>query len=103
MKVHELPFNDTIKADFELIMRRVLSKFPAAKIYTIPDADLAEIQVYVIISGVSKEGVESVDLSDVKTSYWIAAEHILDDGLYIEAWEMNDVTINDTGSVEVKL
>lgn len=45
MKVHELPFNDTIKADFELIMRRVLSKFPAAKIYTIPDADLAEIQV----------------------------------------------------------
>lgn len=40
MKVHELPFNDTIKADFELIMRRVLSKFPAAKIYTIPDADL---------------------------------------------------------------
>ena len=67
MKVHELPFNDTIKADFELIMRRVLSKFPAAKIYTIPDADLAEIQVYVIISGVSKEGVVSMDLSDVKT------------------------------------
>lgn len=66
MKVHELPFNDTIKADFELIMRRVLSKFPAAKIYTIPDADLAEIQVYVVISGVSKEGVESVDLSDVQ-------------------------------------
>lgn len=67
MKVRELPFNDTITADFELIMRRVLSKFPAAKIYTIPDADLAEIQVYVIISGVSKEGVESMDLSDVKT------------------------------------
>lgn len=59
--------------------------------------------MYVIISGVSKEGVESMDLSAVKTPYWIAAEHILDDGLYIEAWEMNDVTINDTGSVEVKL
>ena len=86
-----------------MIMGRVLSRFPNAKIYTIPDADLAEIQVYFTISGISKEDVNSIDLSGVQTPYCIEAEEIMVDGLYIGALEINEVTIKDTGAVEVTL
>lgn len=64
--IDSLPFNYNIKSDFELIMKRVLKQFPQAKIYTIPDADLANMLVYFTISGISKEDIKAIDLSDLR-------------------------------------
>lgn len=101
--IDSLLFNYNIKSDFELIMKRVLKQFPQAKIYTIPDADLANMLVYFTISGISKEDIKAIDLSDLRTPYCVEEEDIMKGGFYIHTCEMNDVTILDTGAVEVTM
>lgn len=103
MTFKELPFKEPLRSDFELIATRVFTKFPCARFYTIPDADLANMLVYFTISGISKEDIKAIDLSDLRTPYCVEEEDIMKGGFYMHTCEMNDVTILDTGAVEVTM